>query len=421
MKRSIPKYSILLILIPQIYVSFYPGRIVAVSLICLTILSLFLVTQKLPTQNIDGKKVLNFFLFYNAVMFIHGMADNFSLIDFLIFCSSTFFYMFMFPYYVYKVINPMNFAKLMRSYLFFGFIASLIVLYAESLKYDFFYPYASTIRIISGLYILIFFIPYITGKWKSLLIILMSINSIILNIGERFNFLNISVAFAITLLYLIPSYTLRYRIIKSSSIILFVFPIVFFILGVTGIFNIFRADVNQSDYIMKYGTQEQTMLDDTRTGIYKDVLNGIADNHAYLLGLGANGKVKTSLVDDGYDLWHNGRPSSESGMLNYIQWGGFLGFLSYYILFSTAAYFAIWKSNNWFNRSLGLWISYKAMSSFIFDDQNAQIIYFMLFVSIGLCLNRDFRQMNNKKIKVYLNYILMIRRNKIKPNKPITL
>lgn len=419
MKSIISKYSILLILIPQIYVTFYPGKIVAVSLICLTPLLLFIALQKRPTQNISGKIILNFFVLYNAVMFTRGVFDNLSLTTFLILCSSTLFYMFVFPYYIYKVINPTNFVIMMRFYLLFGFIAAIIVAYVETLKYDILFPYASTIRVMSGLYLLVLFIPYIKQKWKSILIIILSIISFFLNIGERFNLLNIFVAFAIILLYFIQSQTLRYKIIKFCSVMLFVFPILFFILGATGIFNVFKADVNESDYVLKYGGQEQSMLQDTRTGIYKDVLNGIADNNAYLFGLGATGKVKTSLVDSGYDLWSKGRPSSESGMLNYIQWGGFFGFLSYFMLFAVAAYYAIFKSNNWFMRSLGLWISYKAMFSFIQDAQNAQIIYFMIIMAIGVCLNRNFRQMTNKGMKLYLNHILTFRKIKYKSTKTV--
>jgi hypothetical protein len=311
----------------------------------------------------------------------------------------------------------------MRSYLLFGFITAIIVAFVESLKYDIIFPYASTIRVMSGLYLLVLFIPYIKQKWKSILIITLSIISFFLNIGERFNLLNISVAFAIILLNFIPLHTLRYRIVKFFSVVLFVLPLVFLILGVTGIFNIFKIDVKESDYVLKYGTQEQSMLDDTRTGIYKDVLGGIADKNAYIFGLGATGKVKTSLieVDDFYFALKKGRESSESGMLNYIQWGGFFGFLSYYMLFAAAAYYAIFKSNNWFMRSLGLWISYKAMFSFIADDQNAQIMYFMVIVAIGVCLNRDFRQMTNKEMKLYLNRILTFRRKKYKSTKTLIL
>jgi hypothetical protein len=412
MESFIIKYSIPLILIPSVWMSFYPTKIVAITLICLVPLSVLAFIQKYPTQNIDGKKFLNFFLLYNALMFIRGVINADTSQDWIMLFSGTVFFFFLFPFYIYKIINPANITKMLRSYILFGAIAAIIIAYNETLAIDTIEPYASTMRIISGLYLLILFIPYIKTKWKTITIITLSIVSFFLNLSERFNLLNIMVAFAILLLYYFKPYR-RDKILKFCSVLLFTIPIVFFVLGVTGIFNVFKIGEGDNAYIITHDQKEDNLLVDSRTEIYMDVLCGLRDKNAFFWGLGANGKVQTSLIDAAiryYYLWRNGRQSSESGMLNYIQWGGFLGGLSYFMLFIAAAYYAIRKSNNWFMRSLGLWISYKAMFSFIQDYQNTQIFYFLLILSIGICLNKDFRKMNDTEMKGYINRILTFKR-----------
>ncbi|MDR0604810.1 MAG: hypothetical protein LBG80_10950 [Bacteroidales bacterium] len=406
MKSFIIKYSIPLILIPTVWSSYFPGKIVAVTLICLTPLFVLALFQKYHTQNIDGKKILNFFLLYNALMFIRGVINADTPTDWISLFSGTIFFFFLFPFYIYKIINPANIAKMLRSYILFGTIAAIIIAYNETIAVKIM-PYALTIRMISGLYLLILFVPYIKIKWKAITIIVLSIMSFFLNIEERFNLLNIMVAFAILFLYYFKSYN-RFKMLKFCSVLLFAAPIVFFVLGVTGIFNVFKTGEKNNTYIVVHSPKEENLLADSRTGIYMDVLYGLRDKNAFFWGLGATGKVQTSLIDFDiyYDLWRNGRPSSESGMLNYVQWGGFLGGLSYFMFFMVAAYYAIRKSNNWFIRTLGLWISYKAMFSFIQDYQDTQIFYFLLILNIGICLNKDFRKMNDTEMKSYLNQIL---------------
>jgi hypothetical protein len=164
--------------------------------------------------------------------------------------------------------------------------------------------------------------------------------------------------------------------------------------------------------VVSQGNKEQNIAVDSRTGIYEDVLFGVRDNNAYVFGLGANGKTKTYLIyDQGvqfYSLWKNGRNGTESGMLNYLQWGGFSGFLVYLLFFAGASYFAINKSNNWYMKSLGLWVSFKALCSFLEDRPSTFIYYFLIICAVGLCYNRDFRQMTDMEMKKYINQLLQI-------------
>jgi hypothetical protein len=228
--------------------------------------------------------------------------------------------------------------------------------------------------------------------------------------------LNISIAYLIFLLAYLKSNKLKIRIVKVTTMFCFVCPLIFFILGLSGVFNIFKIS-GDFEYVVSQGDKEQSIAIDSRTGIYEDVLFGLRDNKAYVFGLGANGKVKTSLIyersADYFSKWKNGRNFNESGILNYLQWGGFAGFLVYFLFFAGASYLAVSKSNNWYMKSLGLWVSFKALCSFLGDQPSTSIYYFLIICAVGLCYNRDFRQMSDIQMKKYINQLLHIKIFKI--------
>ncbi|MDR0605710.1 MAG: hypothetical protein LBG80_15560 [Bacteroidales bacterium] len=396
------KYSIPLILIPTIWVSYFPGKIVAVTLVCLTPLIAMAAIFKYPTQNIDGKKILNLFVIYNAIMFVRGIfiAENQS--DWIALYNFIFMF-FLFPYYIYKLINPKNFMIMIRSYIIWGTVAAFIILGQG--KTDGHVSFGATL---SGFILLLFFIPYISSKWKIALIVILLGWSFFSDIQYRMNLLNIGVAFLMFLLSYLRSNKLKVKLVKRATVFCFVFPVLFFILGVSGIFNIFKISENM-EYVVSQGNKEQNITVDSRTGIYEDVLFGLRDNNAYVFGLGVNGKVKTSLSEHIYSL-KSGRSFTESGMFNYLQWGGFVGFLVYFLFFAGASYFAVNKSNNWYMKSLGLWVSFKALCSFLEDQPSSFIYYFFIIYAVGLCYNRDFCRMTNMEMKKYINHLLQFKK-----------
>lgn len=378
----------------------------AITLVCLTPLLAMAVIFKYPTQNIEGKGILSFFLIYNVIMFVRGMfiAENQS--DWIA-LHSFIFILFLFPYFIYKFINPKNFTIMMRSYILWGTAAALIIL-GQGIT-DTHFSFGATL---SGFILLLFFIPYISSKWKIALIVILLVWSFFSNIQYRINLLNIGGAFLIFLLAYLKSNKLKIKIVKVTTVFCSVFPLIFFILGVSGIFNIFKISEN-FEYVVSQKGKEQNIAIDSRTGIYEDVLFGLRDSKAYVFGLGANGKVKTSLIYDQnagyYSKWKNGRNFTESGMLNYLQWGGFAGFLVYFLFFVGASYLAANKSNNWYMKSLGLWVSFKALCSFLGDQPSTGIYYFFIICAVGLCYNRDFRRMSDMQMGKYINQLLHIK------------
>ena len=92
-------------------------------------------------------------------------------------------------------------------------------------------------------------------------------------------------------------------------------------------------------------------------------------------------------------------------MLNYIQYGGLIGFILYGLLLVIASYKATFLSNNSFMTSLGLFVAFKFLYSFIEDQIMFNAHSFYIFLWVGMCYNKTFREMTNEQIKEYLNKI----------------
>ena len=122
-----------------------------------------------------------------------------------------------------------------------------------------------------------------------------------------------------------------------------------------------------------------------------------------------NNKTTTSLNSLQYiyysKIYKFGRPGTESGMLNYIQYGGLIGFILYGLLLVVASYKATFLSNNNFMISLGLFVAFKFLYSFIEDQIMFNAHSFYIFFWVGMCYNKTFRDMTSEQIKEYLNKI----------------
>jgi O-antigen ligase len=181
-------------------------------------------------------------------------------------------------------------------------------------------------------------------------------------------------------------------------------PPIFLFLGLLGIFNVFQI----GDYFEKYEISSndgkvQDVLIDSRSQIYSDVFSQLNSDNALVFGLGASGKTKTHLTDIVYTdfdkVYKEGRRGTESGILNYIQFGGLLGGFFYFFLFLKGSYLAFYKSKNRFMVLFGTWVAFKAMNSFIEDSNIFSVSSVFLFLCIGLCYNEYLRNLSDEEVR----------------------
>ncbi len=258
-----------------------------------------------------------------------------------------------------------------------------------------------------GASFLLLFLPIIT-KRNRLYLAIIAIAVIAADLGARSNVIK----FGIPVLFL-SFYYLRNIIniatIRTLMLTMFFIPILLFILGASGIFNIFKIN----DYIKKdikttgvdiYGDRSEiSLIDDTRTFLYVEVLESAINNNYWVFGR-TPARGNDSLTFGLFEFEWTGRYerlSNEIGLANIFTWTGIIGVIIYFLLFFHASSLAINKSNNIFSKILGLYIAFRWMYSWIEDYQNFTINFLLLWMLIGLCLSNSFRKMRNEEVKYW--------------------
>lgn len=396
------KSIIFFIILPSIFISFFPGRIIIINTLCmlpflLYYCKMYYFSRNKPQEIREGYYILKIYILYSLITFIRGFLciQNFNDISRLL--GDYIYYFILFPIIIYYF-DIKTFYNYIKQFKFFSLL-SIIIIYINGAGDG----SADIPHMASGFYLLGLMIPYIYNKWKYIIMITL-LFVLFSNLGTRTNIINFIFFISILILYYVKP-LLNY-LKKILAIILWSTPIILLTLGLTGTFNIFKiGEIYDTSISISGGIKkgERNIFTDSRTSIYQDVFNELTEKDAYIWGLSANGKTNTSLVDltnaDFSNIYRDGRPGTESGILNQIQYGGAIGFFIYSILFIYGAYLAIWKSKNDFTVLVGLWISYKYMLSFIEDRMATNIHYLFIIITISICYNYKIRNLDNIHIK----------------------
>ncbi len=192
---------------------------------------------------------------------------------------------------------------------------------------------------------------------------------------------------------------LNKKLMEVAFAILLVSPLVFSYLGYRGIFNVF----DMQSYVHNSSINEDDLVD-TRTFLYSLVQDKLEMTHSVIGGVG----LAVSYWDD-FNAGSNmkeienlGRTSSESGLLNMYFWGGLIGTFLYSMLYWMAAYYGLFKSRNDICKLIGLFIIFRWVISFV-DEPNTWVCSnIMMYFFMGICLNKEVRNLDDKIIKNYL-------------------
>lgn len=280
---------------------------------------------------------------------------------------------------------------------FFVIIRKIIIpIYAFLLLY---YIYKGEILISFDTYLLHFFIFFIfiwNKKTALLLIVFLALQFVMTLQGESRS-MNLSII-SLTAIVIISKF-INKRSVKYFKYLLFV-PIFFLVLAVSGIFNVLSVGSNSSSD------------SDTRSQLFNEVYTHLQVNDAVLWGTTPGIGYKTSLADVSYynngefvefwTLWHNGRLSTEAGFVNVFLWGGLLNVIFYFLIFWYVVSFASKYANNTLAYSLILFICFRWAFSFIDGVFTYSYQNLTFWIAIGLCLNKNFLLISEKKLKLLL-------------------
>ncbi len=245
------------------------------------------------------------------------------------------------------------------------------------------------------------FLPGLTSRWKLLIVFLICF-VVISDISAR----STVIKFVIPLLCCVMFYFRRLfteKVLNVIRIILIIMPILFLTLAVTDTFNVFNiksyiSGSESSFTVNQYGElNEEDLLADTRTFLYVETLDTADFYNSWLFGRSPARGTMSDAFGDG-DLNERGeRLGNEVAILNIFTWTGLVGVIFYGLIFYQASFFAITRSNNYFCKILGIYIAFRWGYGWVEDFTIFSLTYVLLWLMIGMCYSKQFREMNDSE------------------------
>lgn len=357
-------------------------------------------------RNEDNMLIVWIYLLWNLVCIIRGMFVAEIYWDWKGLIGNAM--ALMLPIVIFSATNKMVVQSLLS--FFIKYALPLFLVFALIIRADAFGFYLIPISF------LILFFPALTKRQKMILLFATAI-VIIADLNARSNVIKFGVPFLILLLYYFRR-NIPVKVMEAARIALFVIPLVFFALGVSGVFNVFNMQDYVKGDISAVGTDnagnrvELNVMEDTRTFLYEEVLESAIDNNYWLLGR------TPARGNDSYSTFgllaveltgRYERLANEVGLANVFTWTGLVGVILYMLIFFRASYLAVNRSRNIYAKMLGIYVAFRWLYSWIEDINSFTLNYFMLMIIIGLCFSESFRNMSNKDITIWVRGMFDVR------------
>ncbi|TDO19025.1 hypothetical protein [Pedobacter duraquae] len=257
---------------------------------------------------------------------------------------------------------------------------------------------------------LMLFFPTLEFKWK-MIIGAITILVITADLSARSNVIKFLMPVLLLSIYWGRA-VVGVRLLEIIRKILFVLPILLFGLAISGAFNIFKMDEYiKDDYVeVKRDESGQVVEDnlkaDTRTILYVEVLNTAYKYNTWFFGRtparGNETEVFAALAEA---TGRQERIGNEVAILNIFTWTGAIGVVLYLVVFYQASYLSINRSKNTYSKMLGIFVAFRWLYAWIEDINYFSLTTFFIWLMLGLCLSKAFRNMNNNQVKFWIRGI----------------
>lgn len=350
-------------------------------------------------NNTDYFKLVNIYFAYTALLLLMGFfyANNYWDYKFLIFSSIPFSLMCLLLLYGNSLDITLTFINFYLKYI----TICIIILF----PFYYFYSEQLLSRLLLPLYFIGCLLPFINYKWSVVVFSLLFI-SIVTNIEFRVGIIK----FLLLVLFLVLNKIgfLKFKIFKWTIFLsCFLIPIILFLAGLFGKFNVFEKLNESSELDRAYDNGSSAALNsDTRTFLYTEVLTDLFKNEKLIFGkTPSQGYDSYWFIDDGGAI--NGiRYSTEVYFLNCILYYGIVGFVIMTFLVFFISYLGIFHSNNQLCVLFGFTLSSRYLLFFIEEYTKFDLNFFFFWVVMGTLLNADIRNMSNNSVKNYLKLSL---------------
>lgn len=363
-------------------------------------------------KNNKEMRIVWIYLVWNAICIVRGAFVAEIYWDWKALIGNTM--ILMLPIVAYSATNKIIVQSILAFYV--KYVFPLFLLFAVILRTDAYGFYLIPISF------LLLFTPALTMRYRILLLVT-AVVVITADFGARSNIIKFGVPVLILILYYLRK-VIQVKFLETIRLALFIVPVLLFVLGVTGVFNIFKMDdYIKGDYVAEgtdlYGNRiEQSMTSDTRTFLYEEVLESAIENNYWLFGrTPARGNDSFSFGAWAYEYTGRyERLTNEIGLANVFTWTGIVGIILYTLIFFNASYLAVNRSKNIYVKMLGIYLAFRWLFSWIEDVNDFSLNYFLLMMVIGLCFSYSFRQMTDKEVVLWVRGIFDARYIRLQNN-----
>lgn len=356
-------------------------------------------------RNTDNMMIIWIYLLWNVMCIVRGMfvAEIYWDWKGLIGNSMAL----LMPIIIFSATNKMVVQSLLATYI--KYALPLFLLFGLMIRTDAFGFYLIPITF------LLLFLPILNKRQKTLLLGATFI-VLVADLGARSSVIKFSLPLLILIIYYFRN-IIPVKTIETLRLSLFIIPILFLVLGVSGVFNVFKMNEYIKGEYTSMGVDgegnivEQDIIVDTRTFLYVEVLESAVNNNYWLLGrTPARGNDSDTFGVIAAELTGRyERIENEIGLANVFTWTGIVGVILYFLIFYRATFLAINKSRNIYVKMLGVYVAFRWLFSWIEDVNNFSLNYFMLMIMLGLCFSYSFRNMTDNEIIIWARGIFDVR------------
>ena len=194
------------------------------------------------------------------------------------------------------------------------------------------------------------------------------------------------------------------KIIKIFQAFFFIIPIILLYLGISNSYNVFKDDI----FTDKVSASTNFTTEDTRSGLYEEIIESAIKNEYVLFGrTPARGNDTFLFQYPVQDMKMNNpeRNMNEMCHPNIFTWLGLIGVTLYSIIYLRSSYLAIYYSNSFYLKIIGIFIAFRWAFGWIEDMNSFNAMSFSIWILISVGLSNSFRRMNDYEIRQWVNNI----------------
>lgn len=306
------------------------------------------------------------------------------------------------PSLIYIYSNPSVLGGILKCWLKYALLFFLCILPFISRGAYHFY--------LGPIYIVAFFWPIYSKKWRIILLSLMLL-MMMADMGARSQVIKTGMVLLGSLGYIFR-HSISFSFLKFTHWLCYIAPVILLVLGISGTFNIFEdLASNEGKYVERKIDKEGRMVEDdlsadTRTFIFEEIISSAVKNEYVICGRtpargndsqyfgAANAEdLKTGLYE---------RHSNETGLPSLFTWLGLIGLILISLIYLRCSYLAVFCSNNIFIKLLGCFVAFRWAYGWVEDMYSFAPMILSLFMIMGMCLSSYFRNMNDEEIENWL-------------------